>query len=395
MHRVGDPAEHTIAPVSTAPDERLTSRWTIRLAVAVAWVGVVVWLWSLRSPSVGWIALWFAATLIAVGVRRRRALPFNVGWVFVLIAGAELIAWAGTPDEGEMTPSNASALLSAPHPVLGYAPVPQTTVRERRVFEGRTSFDVTYTIGADGWRVRPPGPVGVAPEGSVLCLGCSHMFGWGVDDDATLAWRLDTLLGGQLRVHNLAFSGWGPHQALAAIEERLVDRALTAPPRHVVLLTMGGHAERVAGKVTWDKRGPRYVLTAAGGVERAGSFVDHPPETYWERRWRKFRQKSWVLRRLVQARPSDAHDVELLIAVTVRLRDTVEARWPGCLFHVLAWNVPPRFDEAAKVAGLRVHDVSTILEGPGPWTIDRFDGHLNAAGHAALAAYLAEKVIQR
>src|SRR5262245_59492381 len=65
---------------------------------------------------------------------------------------------------------------------LGYLPVTGTHRAMKRRLSGETIFDVAYSIGEDGFRVTP-GARGVS---KAYFLGCSFMFGWGLNDDQTL-----------------------------------------------------------------------------------------------------------------------------------------------------------------------------------------------------------------
>ncbi|MDF1702563.1 MAG: hypothetical protein P1V36_15545 [Planctomycetota bacterium] len=365
-------------------------------------VGIPVLLWYTTEAPFGWIALWFGALLLVMGVRQKRALIFNLAWVFVLIAGTELILWGFAPDQGRITPADFQKAFSAPHEVLGYAPVANTTGETRRELDGKTVYEVLYTIGPDGWRSAPP-PTEPPATASCVCFGCSFMFGMGVADDEALPYRLEAEMGGRTRVHNCAFLGWGPHQMLAALESGLIAETVTAPPRHAIFLTSVGHAERAAGKRRWDKRGPRYELNASGGVTRTGTFAENPAESYWDRRKRKFLGKSWLLKTIAARQPAtpSRHDLELWIAITRQARDFMAATWPGCEFHVLLWDsgeaADAEFIEQARLAKVPVHRVSEILpEFSGdwlPWSVDRFDPHPNAKAHAELARYAARTIL--
>lgn len=366
------------------------------------WVGVPVLLWYATKAPFGWIGLWIGALLIVSGIARKNAVRFNLAWIFVLLGGAEVLLWAAAPDTGRTIPANAQRLLTAPHDVLGYAPVAGRSMRTRRVIDGRTSFDVVYTIGPDGWRQAPPRNAPAPPE-SILCFGCSYMFGDGVTNEEALPYRLEQALDGRYQVHNIACSGWGPHQMLAALESGLVQETVAQAPRYVIYLAMSDHAGRVAGRRNWDKRGPRYAVRDGGRVERIGSFSELRRESYWERRWRKFQGRSWIrgaLHQHVLSAPDPA-DVALWVAIVRQARDYVKTTWPEAEFHVLLWDAAPEGDEAfvagAGAEALRVHRVSEILPGFDgdwvPWAVDRYDPHPNSKADAALADYVAREIV--
>ncbi len=99
----------------------------------------------------------------------------------------------------------------------GYVHVPSASDWER----GR-GFTATYTIDADGHRATP-GPA--SPQRTVVFLGDSMTFGWGVEDDETYPYVLATEHWTDLRVVNAAVDGWGLTQCYLALRD-----LLTHPP---------------------------------------------------------------------------------------------------------------------------------------------------------------------
>ena len=57
---------------------------------------------------------------------------------------------------------------------VGYCPAPGHSTRSRKEADGRTVFDVRYTIDKNGLRVTPP--AGPEPAATLLCFGCSFTF---------------------------------------------------------------------------------------------------------------------------------------------------------------------------------------------------------------------------
>ena len=250
-----------------------------------------------------------------------------------------------------------------------------------------------------------PAATDPAPEKTVFCFGCSFMFGEGMPDDGAMAWLLGENLRDSHRVYNFAFQGYGPHQMLAALESGIVARTAEGMATDAFFLTSVGHAGRAAGRRRWDKRGPRYVVADDGSVRRDGTFAALPQETYWERRWRKFIRKSWLVYTL-RGQPwqgAEPKDVALWIGITTAARDQVERRWPGSRFHVLLWDTSPEadalYETALKDAGVRVYRMSSLLEGLtedwSRWALDPYDPHPNAEAHRKVADFMAERVKNR
>lgn len=89
------------------------------------------------------------------------------------------------------------------------------------VDRGDTRF--AYTTDADGFR-NPGEPVGAA---DIVIVGDSHVFGWGVSDDETWVYLLDTSLP-DLAIRNLGLIGAAPEQYTRVLERY----GLGTPPEH-------------------------------------------------------------------------------------------------------------------------------------------------------------------
>ena len=353
-------------------------------------------------PLVFVLGIWGVLLVLRGIVRARRgrggALAFNLGFLCLALAAAE--AWvglsSGIPKHMVRTPTRAAYVED--HPDLGYVPLPDRASRFTAVSEGDEIYDVTYTIGANGLRVAPPLST-PHPEGSVLCFGCSFTFGSGLDDDQTIPWQLEQDLGGNLRVYNFGFSGYGPHQMLANIESGRVEAIVEFPPRHVLYLAIPDHARRVAGAAVHDRRGPRYVLEADGSVRREGTFHD-VREKVWRKRLFQFLNHSHLGQAITRRLGRSEGSVELMAAVVAAARDATAARWPEAAFEVLLWDDHPGPSEAVERAlierGIPVTRVSALLPGfaeaPQRFRLHRVDEHPSAAAAAAIAAALSTRM---
>ena len=97
---------------------------------------------------------------------------------------------------------------------LGYGPRPGVRVVSRKTVGNQLIYDVDYTISDRRVRVTRGNPNG----DTWLFMGCSLMFGEGVNDDETLPAYFSADLGYQANVVNLGFHGYGPHQMLRSLE---------------------------------------------------------------------------------------------------------------------------------------------------------------------------------
>lgn len=104
-------------------------------------------------------------------------------------------------------------------PVLGWTLRPGRHVWRQ---SARGLGNLAITVKPDRSRVtRPNGPVrgqGVLP--GVAVVGGSWMFGFGLSDEQTFAWKLQDRLPGR-RVLNLAVTGYGAYQSWLALKRRI------------------------------------------------------------------------------------------------------------------------------------------------------------------------------
>ena len=205
--------------------------------VLVATLASLAFLLFSEVPYVGICLVWFVICLDTMRVSRTnriRALWFNASLLLFALAGAEAylhIQATKKPetwrDEVRDEAGNVSAgtiPAAIRDDVLGYAPKRSKTLRWKRHFADELLFDVICTIDEDGLRLSPP--CDGATE-SLLFFGGSYTFGPGVNDDETFSY----LTGLKYRdrcVHNFGYSGYGPHQMLAALERGRVEEIISA-----------------------------------------------------------------------------------------------------------------------------------------------------------------------
>jgi hypothetical protein len=204
-------------------------------------------------------------------------------------------------------------------------------------------FDTEYTIDSNGLRIAPPYR-GEDLVDTVLFFGCSFTFGEGLKDNETLPYQVGALSGGRYRIFNFAFKGYSPAQMLAAIESGMVRRAVDTTPRYAYYVALPDHVGRVAGKVAWIKREPRYVLDPDETVRRAGFFEDHRPVSQQLGIHRGLRQLSksatWRTLDLRESNITD-DDLRLYFAIVRRSQELLKAQYPGIHFRVILY---PEYD---------------------------------------------------
>ena len=160
--------------------------------------------------------------------------------------------------------------------ILGWAPAKGMRTRATQFQNGRPVYDVTQTIDSNGLRISAP--AGKAPpDGTVIFFGCSITYGEGLQDDETLPYQVCTQSRGRWRTVNFAFSGYGPHQMLAAIANGRVRCVVDSRPRYAIYVAILDHGARVAGRCSWQDGDPRYRLDPDGEPRLNGHFHKGTP----------------------------------------------------------------------------------------------------------------------
>jgi hypothetical protein len=271
--------------------------------------------------------------------------------------------------EKQQTFSNSTDLFVVDD-TLGVRPKPGLRTTAKMTWQGQEIYDVVYTIDDVGLRVSPPPAAGAAGAATdcVLFFGGSFTFGEGLDDDETLPYRVGVRSGGHYAVRNFGFSGYGPHQMLAAIESGFVERAARCRPRYAVYQAVYHHTVRSAGVWTWDRHGPRYVLGDDGRPVRTGNFDSEHDPSKMLRALEKSGVATELRRRGMDVGAGDAteEDAKLLRAIVAESRRLLVETWPDLEFHVVYWDAYdavgrwPLFDDP-PLDGIEVHRISEIL----------------------------------
>jgi hypothetical protein len=365
-----------------------------------------------------WIFLAGSAALFVTAIldRRRRALWFNLACIGVGLGIFEYYLWASGSrgfvahrvDEG-----NVETRIFAPHGQLGWAPRPGTVANQRRFFQGELLYDATYTIGPNGLRVSSPPAAGdSSSQECILFFGDSFMFGQGLEDHQTLPFRVHEKSMQRYRTYNFGVNGYGAHQMLSALQHGLVHDVVQckrSQVSHVFYEGITEHIRRSAGRVWWQKRGPKYILDQDGEVRFDGRVEDD--DNFEEDRSLIGRlgtqiAKSMTYEAIVQGRYVRKYSrdtIDLYLGIIDEARSVARTEFPSAEFHVLLWdedNLDNRtIREGLRDRGITVHLMSDILPKYEPddlnlsYRIHERDPHPNALANELIAQYLVSQVL--
>lgn len=93
---------------------------------------------------------------------------------------------------------------------------------------------VYYTIDETGFRVLPH-VCSDSSLNSIVIFGDSFTFGVGLEDDEVMLYILQNSVRNKYKVYNFSVEGYGPHQMLSFIENRIIDSIIEYEPS--VLIT--------------------------------------------------------------------------------------------------------------------------------------------------------------
>lgn len=280
----------------------------------------------------------------------------------------------------------------APHDLLGTIPRPNSQYRHRITHGRETISDVVYTINSEGHRVVSRSS-GVGP--TLVLLGCSYTFGFGVADEDTLESRL-LACRPDLQVCNFAAGGYGTHQMLANLESGRVEELCEESPRYVVYQMIPDHVRRATGRTFQHGHTPRYSLVEGRAV-RSGFQDDSRVGTLL----RKVAFKSRIVSELIAPHLTTTADLELGVQMVRQLAEEVERRFPGCEFHVLLWT--PAKDPLSRPLVNRLRQTGVVLHLLEEFTPETnrqepgyalpYDGHPNVRANDAIAGYICGKIL--
>lgn len=159
---------------------------------------------------------------------------------------------------------------------LGYFPLPAGSTSYHEILvNGKLDHSATYTIDPLGHRICAACPHPSHPRQTLTTLGCSFTFGQLVNDDETLAARLQLLLP-DTKVTNLGVLGFGPHQILPLITE-FPTGVQPAASNTTIYVWMDDHIDRAIGNAvyfTWHPVRSPYWDWGPHGLEERGTFQD-------------------------------------------------------------------------------------------------------------------------
>lgn len=234
---------------------------------------------ALRTAAATVMSPWavVAAWLLAVCLSTFRLAPRVAGSALVLLA---VMGTVGLLDLLHGLREDDVRAGSIPEPFLmrdesmGHAPVPNFDGRAFRRVGRSLCYDVKVTTDAFSRRITPYS-VTDSPFRHAVFMGCSFVFGEGVNDWETLPAWFGALTSG-CRTFNYGVSGYGPQHMLQKLQSGSLPSEIPASRGILVYCLQPFHVDRAIGSyifLKWGRFSPRYVLVGGRPVH-TGSFVE-------------------------------------------------------------------------------------------------------------------------
>ena len=158
---------------------------------------------------------------------------------------------------------------------VGYGPKEDNSFQVTAIKKNNdtTVYSVNYSF-EKGKRLVPNN--NDTSTNQLFFLGCSHVFGDGLNDNQTLPYFVNEYSNKKYKLSNYGFSGYGTHQALKIVENQiLIPKNLNSATKTSVIYSfIPSHFERAAGYRIWDPNGPMYEVENNQLVFK-GSFNDN------------------------------------------------------------------------------------------------------------------------
>jgi len=203
---------------------------------------------------------------------------YNIFAVCFALLIYESYLWINNPSLGYTQQIIESEKYTSEHPYLGYGIAKEGVFNSIRLINDTVIYDANYTF-RNG--LRATANSNDHSEDCLLFFGCSVTFGEGLSDSQTMPFYYNQSADQKYRVFNYGFSGFGPHQMLAQIENRVFKDLSDCKGSKIAIYSFlpEDHVLRAAGIAQWDQFGPRYEFVN-DELKHAGQLNSLPKRLY-------------------------------------------------------------------------------------------------------------------
>lgn len=262
--------------------------------------------WTLRNLAVFGIGTTFFLILMAIFFKKIRNICIPVISIGFIISFVELtlnIYWAKIIPVGprDTTFSEDSNFVYKKVNGFGYLGKEGRYNQKKIGPNKEVIYNVTYTIGSDGYRLDVPDNYF-----NIHIYGDSNLFGEGINDNETLSYFLYKNHG--IKSKNMGIGGFGMHQALHNIQ-----KGKSSKDGINILFTNLGLATRSSCKPDYSAFTPRYILNNENKLVRNGVCETKPWLYYFLHRSYIFK----IINRIYESNRKylEDEDVEIYLSI--------------------------------------------------------------------------------
>ncbi|HVO72588.1 MAG TPA: hypothetical protein VMT35_01080, partial [Ignavibacteriaceae bacterium] len=201
-------------------------------------------LWALIFLSV---FMFFLVSGFKSGAYKLKIFFFSTAAAFLALCTFESILWLqdiAQEDSLKIETGNFKSAYGI-HPYLGYGSIRDGVFTAKIIYNKKIIYDAIYRIKG-GLRDTPNS--NEESGNCALFFGCSFTFGSGLADTSTLPYLFNQCSNRNYKVYNYGFEGYGPHQMLAIIENRLANDIKNYKNKKVAVYSfIPEHIRRAAG----------------------------------------------------------------------------------------------------------------------------------------------------
>lgn len=354
------------------------------------------------SCNYNWILILFAAFtfLLISGLRTKimtfKILLFNISAIFFALFLFESYLWLKDiwPPKASIVETHSEGGYGTTHPYLGYGPKHDGIFTVKKTLDSEIIYDISYTI-KDGLRYTPNS--NEKSENCALFFGCSFTFGQGLSDSSTLPFFLNQYSEEKYKIFNYGFKGYGPHQMLSTVENRVTEDILGFNKEKIAIYSfIPHHIHRAAGYSIWDYDGPKYEIIEDRLI-KVGTFRYLPFEIG------KRLIRSYIYKRLFFNKKASRYDFMRTIEIIKKANELLLRQ--NVVFYVFLWDNPSAIedifqnlniyyyflDEMKKnnIKTFYLHNaISDYTEKKNNYILHHHEQHPNALANAKIANYI-------
>ncbi len=298
------------------------------------------YLWLIMLP---FTFIYFIVLGIMVPANGLKVFFFSISAVFLALLLFEYYLFLNkdVPKNSQMTGTVTEPGFNEEHPFLGYGLKDDGVFTAKRSFLDETIYDVSYTV-KNGLRFTPNS--NDTGKCAALFFGCSFTFGEGISDTSTLPYLFNQYAGNEFKVFNYGFSGYGPHQMLATIENRANNDISGCNKTKIAVYSfIPDHVARASGRRDFCSKGPKYEIVD-GVLKKTGTFS----KSLFQRAVEYALSQSYTYHRLFPGVKPSTGDWKLTSEIIKKAHELLSQQ--GVAMYVFIWDYPGFENEFKKKA---------------------------------------------